>query len=214
MRAGPWLAGSRWRCASRHGRGRLSGHGLFRSEKPSYQKQTRPADPARGELVPAHGCRPSSCATRYGINAAICGKWTPHTSGIFPAVIRGVLSHPVDMARVPSVRKSGQKKPRRFRALGRVHRSSPRRELRGADPGLRSAPKDKGPARGRPLLCLSGYSGVGAGLSATARIAAIGRAQAPPSPPAGGPERTTIGLSFCQGCASCASVLAYVLPIA
>ena len=102
---------------------------------------------------------------------------------------------------------AGQKEPRRFGRPGRVYRSSPRRELRGG-----SAPKDKGPARGRPLLCLSGCSGASGGLSAAARIAAIGRAQAPPNPPAGGPQRTTCGPLLWRQ--ACASVLICVSPIA
>jgi hypothetical protein len=72
----------------------------------------------------------------------------------------------------------------------------------------------KGPAHGRPLLRLSGCSCVGGCLSAAACIAAIGRAQPPPNPPAGGPNRITCGLSFCQGCAGCASVLVCVSVIA
>ena len=89
----------------------------------------------------------------------------------------------------------------------RVYRSPPRREPRGAGPGLRqrSAPKREGPTRGRPLLGLSGCSDASGDLSAAARIAAIGRAQAPPNPLSGGPRRTTFGSLFlCQNGASVA----------
>jgi hypothetical protein len=100
-----------------------------------------------------------------------------------------------------------KKVPRRFGSPGRVYRSSPRRELRCADPGLQSAPKDEGPARRRPLLCLSGYAGLALAYPPRrASLLSVGP-QPPPSPPAGGPERTTNGLSLCQGCAGCASVL-------
>jgi hypothetical protein len=144
----------------------------------------------------------SASANRAAIRPSVT---TPETAAAWVGCfMHGMLCHAGDMVQVATVHMS--KRAPTLGRPGRVNRSSPRREMRGADPVLRqrSAPKHKRPARGRPLVCLSGCGGAGGCLSAAARIATIGRAQNPPNPPAGGPEWITCGPSLWRQCRSCA----------